>query len=46
MGNGERDGIFMGGMGSDIYGEDGTGRVVKADRVNAYLRTTFMKDYL
>lgn len=41
-----RDGIFRGGIGSDIFGEEATGRLDKRDDVNAYLRTKYLGEYL
>jgi len=42
----ERDGIFLGGVGSDIFGEEGTARVVPYDRANDSQRTKLLLDYL
>ena len=40
-----RDGIFPGGIGSCIFGEEGTARVVRRDDVNEYLRNKYLFDY-
>ena len=41
----QRDGIFLGGVGSDIFGEEGTARVVPRDRNNAYLLQKYIREY-
>lgn len=42
----ERDGIFLGGVGSDIFGEEGTARVVPNDRANESQRNSLLLSYL
>ena len=42
----ERDGIFMGGYGSDIFGEQNVARNVEADPVNDHLRDKYMRSYI
>ena len=41
-----KDGIFLGGMGSDIYGEPHTAQVARADHVNDYLRDKTLREYI
>ncbi len=42
----ERDGIFLGGVGSDIFGEEGTARVLQYDRANDSMRNHLLLEYL
>ena len=35
----------MGGIGSDIFGEEGTGRVVPRDRTNHHLLVKYLLDF-
>ena len=37
--------FFLGGLGSDIFGETGTARLPRHDYVNEYLRTRYLKEY-
>lgn len=46
MGRGERDSIWLGGVGSDIFGEYGTARQIKEDRTNDFLRTKYLTEYI
>ena len=41
-----RDGIFMGGIGSDVFGEPNAARNEHKDSVNDFLRTKYLKEYL
>ena len=41
-----RDGIFMGGIGSDVFGEHTTGRNFRQDSVNDFLRDKYLREYL
>ena len=38
--------FFLGGFGSDIFGEHDVGRLPRADPVNDYLRTRYLSQYL
>ena len=42
----ERDGIWLGGVGSDIFGEHQVAQLAKADRVNDFLLLKYLGDYL
>ena len=42
----ERDGIWLGGVGSDVFGEEGTARQLKSDSVNDFLRNKYLGEYL
>jgi hypothetical protein len=42
----ERDGILLGGVGSDIFGIEGTARVVPFDRANEGQRYKLLISYL
>jgi hypothetical protein len=46
MGKGDRDSIWPGGVGADVFGEEGTARQLVEDRVNDYLRTKHLTEYL
>ena len=46
MSNWERDGIWLGGFGSDIFGEHLVAQLAKADPVADYLFIRYFKDYL
>ena len=39
-------GIFFGGMGSDIFGETFTGQMEVNDPVNDYLRNKYLREYM
>ena len=41
-----KDGIFLGGMGSDIYGEPHTAQITRHDPVNDYLRNKLLREYI
>ena len=41
-----RDGIFLGGIGSDIFGEHNVARPGRSDRVNDLLRNKYLREYL
>ena len=41
-----RDGIFLGGIGSDIFGEHNVARNLVIDTTNDYLRNKYLKDYM
>ena len=41
-----RDGIFLGGIGSDVFGEHNVARNLQQDHVNDFLRNKYLKDYL
>ena len=40
-----RDGFFLGGVGSDIFGETYTARVLIQDHVNDFLLRKYMREY-
>lgn len=40
-----RDGIWMGGVGSDIFGEEATARQQQEDPVNTHMRTMYMTEW-
>ena len=42
----ERDGIWLGGFGSDIFGEHLVAKIAKADPVADYLFVRYLQDYL
>ena len=42
----DRDTIFPGGVGSDIFGEHNVARPNIPDPVNDYLRNQYLADYL
>ncbi len=46
MGKGERDSIWLGGVGSDIFGEEGTARQLVEDNVNDHLRNKYLSEYI
>ena len=39
-------GIWLGGFGSDIFGEPFTGRVYVRDDVNDYLAAKYVREYI
>ena len=41
-----RDGIFLGGIGSDVFGEHNTARNLQVDNVNDFLRNKYMGEYI
>ncbi len=41
-----RDGIFLGGVGSDVFGEHQVARNLVNDKVNDYLRTKYLTEYI
>ena len=41
-----RDGFFLGGIGSDVFGEHTTARNLRQDIVNDYLRNKYLREYL
>lgn len=41
----DRDGIFLGGIGSDVFGEEGTARQLQNDIVNVALRTKYLTEW-
>ena len=41
-----RDGIFLGGIGSDIFGEHNAARNSQIDPVNDFLRTKYLSEYI
>ena len=41
-----RDGIFLGGIGSDIFGEHNVARNLQLDQTNDFLRTKYLSDYI
>ena len=41
-----RDGFFMGGVGSDIFGETFTARNLNQDLVNDYLLKKYFREYI
>ena len=41
-----QNGIFLGGMGSDIYGETWTAQVERSDPVNDYLSRKLLREYI
>ena len=41
-----RDGIFLGGVGSDVFGEHNTARLLQNDRVNDFLRNKYLAEYI
>ena len=42
----ERDGFWMGGYGSDIWGEHNAAQVHKDDRVNDFLYEKYLNEYI
>ena len=41
-----RDGLFLGGIGSDIFGEHNAGRNLTPDHVNDFLRNKYLAEYI
>ena len=41
-----RDGIFLGGIGSDVFGEHQVARNLAQDHVNDYLRNKYLLEYI
>ena len=41
-----RDGIWMGGIGSDIFGEHNAARRCTIDPVNDHLRNKYLSEYI
>lgn len=41
----ERDSIWLGGNGGDVFGEVGPGRNIPNDPNNTFLRTMYLKEY-
>ena len=41
-----RDGIWLGGIGGDLFGEENTGQLGKSDPTNDFLRTKYLKEYI
>ena len=39
-----RDGIWLGGIGGDLFGEENTGQLGKSDPTNDFLRTKYLKE--
>ena len=41
-----RDGIWLGGIGADVFGEHNAARIGFYDPVNDFLRTKYLSDYI
>jgi hypothetical protein len=41
----ERDGIWLSGIGSDIFGERASARLLHTDKANDYLMTMYLTQY-
>ena len=41
-----RDGIFLGGIGSDIFGEHNAARNLQPDHVNDFLMNKYLSEYI
>ena len=42
----ERDGFFLGGIGSDVFGEHNVARLAQKDETNDFLREKYLKEYI
>ena len=42
----QRDGIFLGGIGSDVFGEHNVARNAQSDLSNDFLRNKYLKEYI
>ena len=42
----ERDGVWLGGYGADIFGETNTAQIHKNDKVNDFLLQKYLNEYI